>query len=438
MDDEKKRRKPSEAILKILFGKSGNVCAFPDCRTHLIADVADASKPLGQIAHIIAAEDIGPRGDPDITPEERNSASNYILLCPTHHSLIDKFPCQYNVSVLREMKRLHESCYEPKETGNVFPVPLKTETLYSSSLPISRIPKFVFSGDTKYRKDNALELFDALNTEEHRDVVYAFELKDKRLYTFWDLSYSDNPFKGVYESDTVHRQKAIDMWADPDLGRLYVSLLNRALAGFLRRRAIGYDSEHYRYYFRPLHKGIVERKYYFKSLAGKMTQRTVVRQPVTKMTGLPKKYWVHDASNLRFQYVGDREWLLTIRPERHLSKDGYEPYTHRSLGSKVTRIKSTMYNWNYLQELQLWREFITAAGPRAIIHFGKQVISIENRLLDADIKWPGIPQDERDFIAQTHEEDLFTFAEQSEIDAAAEGEEFDICSEADMPLEDEL
>lgn len=432
--DEKKRRKPSEAVLKILFAKSGNICAFPNCKTHLIADVDDASKPLGEIAHIIAAEDAGPRGDPDIPAEERNSAANYILVCPTHHSLIDKFPYQYNVSVLREMKRLHELQYEPKKPDAPH-VLLKTETLHSSLLPISRIPIFVFSADTKYRKDNIMDLFDVLNTEGNRETIYAFELRDKRLYTFSDLSSADNPFRGVYESGTVERQRAADMWEDPDLSRLYVSLLNRALTHFLKRKWIGYDPEHHRYFFRP-NKDKIERKFKFKSLAGKKTTRTVVRQPVTKITGLPKKYWVHDAANLGFQHVGEREWALTIRPERHLTKDGYDLYVHRSLGSKVTKIKSTMYNWNYLQELQLWREFLTRAETRAIIRFGKQTISIENKLLDAAIIWPGIPEDERDFIAQTHEEDLFTFLELSEIDAA-EGE-FSVDSEDDIEIEGEV
>lgn len=70
-----------------------------------------------------------------------------------------------------------------------------------------------------------------------------------------------------------------------------------------------------------------------------------------------------------------------------------------------------MYNWQYLQEIQLWREFITDARPRQILRFGKQSISIENNLLKTDIEWQGIPEDQKDFVFQKHPEDLFTSSE---------------------------
>ena len=48
---------PSQTEQKILFAKSGNVCAFPDCDSPIIADVGDDSKPLAEMAHIIADSD---------------------------------------------------------------------------------------------------------------------------------------------------------------------------------------------------------------------------------------------------------------------------------------------------------------------------------------------------------------------------------------------
>lgn len=45
---------------------------------------------VGHEAHIVAEEDDGPRGDPSMPVSERNAYPNLILLCPTHHTLIDK------------------------------------------------------------------------------------------------------------------------------------------------------------------------------------------------------------------------------------------------------------------------------------------------------------------------------------------------------------
>ena len=200
------------------------------------------------------------------------------------------------------------------------------------------------------------------------------------------------------------------MWDDPDTHRLYVTLLNRGLTSFLRRLRVALDATHYRHYFQPS-KDKLERKFTYQSLAGKTTTRSLVLNPKIKASGEAKPFWIHLAANLSFQHIGKRQWVLTIRPERHLTRDGYELYTHSSIGKKITRIKSTMYNWQYLQELQLWREFITGAKPRRILRFSTQVIVIENRLLDCSVEWPGIPDDKKSFINRMHEDDLFTIAD---------------------------
>lgn len=410
------RIKIPEPELKILFAKSGNLCAFPDCQMPIIANEGDENKPLAEMAHIIACEDNGPRSDPKIPVKERNKASNLVLFCPTHHTIVDKFEYHYNVHVLREMKRLHEARFAPQKNGSE-KSEQKSEFLYASFLPISHLPQLVFSVETSYRKSNILELFDVLNTQEHKDVLYAFELRDKRLYTFFDLREQDNPFRGAYDQSSIEVSKASDLWENPDTHRLYIALLNRSLTSFLKRRGVAYDAEHFRHYFRA-DKLTIERKFTYTSLAGKSTQKSLVHNPITKATSQPKSYWIHLAANLSFQQVSQKQWVLTIRPERHLTKDGYEPYTHFSIGSKITKIKSRMYNWGYLQEIQLWREFLSGAKPRLYLPFGRQAVVIENSLLKESIKWVGVPNDKRDFISQEHPEDLFSFADVQILESA--------------------
>ena len=413
----KYRMNISQTEQKILFAKSGNVCAFPDCDSPIIADVGDDSKPLAEMAHIIASSDDGPRSDPSLPTAEINKASNLILLCPNHHALVDKFEYQYNTHVLREMKLQHEQQYSgsaPKEEA-----PLIRESLHASLLPLSRLPVAVFSADTQYNKNNVQELFDALDTNENQNILYAFELRDNKLYTFHDLRSSNNPFWGTYDQFTVKSLKSTDLWNLVDDHRLYIALLNRALRAYLRKSRVAYDTDRHRYYFLPVPTEI-KRKFKYKSLAGIQTTKSIVNQPITKATKTPKPYWVHLAANLSFQHIAPRQWVLTIRPERHLTTDGNEPYTHSSIGRKITRIKSTMYNWKYLQEIQLWREFITHATSKLIMRFGKQAIVIENNLLNEAIEWPGIPEDRKDFVFQEHEEDIFTSHEIEIVDKAEE------------------
>lgn len=408
-----KRVNISESELKILFARSGNLCAFPGCQTPVIAQEGDELKPIAEMAHMIAYGDSGPRADPRLSLEERNKATNLILLCPTHHSIVDKFEYQYNVHVLRQMKQLHEQKVAQSLQQSILDSIEKkttTESLYASFLPVSFVPQFVFSAETPYRRDNIRDLFEYLKANESRDVLYAFELHEKKIFTFFDLSDSENPFLGVYDSSTVKFTKSTDLWTKSDGHRLYVALLNRALSSFLRMKGVIYDPNHHRYFFMA-DKEKVERKFTYTALSGRKTTKAVVHQPMTKATGLPKSYWIHLAANLSFQQIAPQQWVLTIRPERHITKDGYEPYFHTSIGSKVTKIKSRMYNWEYLQEIQLWREFISQARPRLVLCFGKQAIIIENTLPEGIIEWAGAPDDKKDFVFQKHAEDLFSFAE---------------------------
>lgn len=99
-----------EKDIKLLWGRSGGRCAFPDCRRKLSEDKQSAndSIPIGEQAHIVAEERGGPRGNSILTVEERNSYPNLMLLCPTHHTIIDKAPEDYPVEKLHQIKREHE------------------------------------------------------------------------------------------------------------------------------------------------------------------------------------------------------------------------------------------------------------------------------------------------------------------------------------------
>jgi len=64
---------------------------------------------ISQIAHIRADSQGGPRFDSAQTEGERRAFENLIVMCPNHHTLIDKVPEQYPVEDLIEMKRQHEA-----------------------------------------------------------------------------------------------------------------------------------------------------------------------------------------------------------------------------------------------------------------------------------------------------------------------------------------
>jgi len=96
-----------------VFGKSGNRCAYPDCIHSLIEDATQLSEAAvtGNICHIYAVSDNGPRGKPGLTTKQRNDPENLILMCRHHHTIVDEQHEEYPAQKLKEWKAKHESQY---------------------------------------------------------------------------------------------------------------------------------------------------------------------------------------------------------------------------------------------------------------------------------------------------------------------------------------
>lgn len=106
------RRGFSEPTIKIMWARSGGKCGFPGCKQSLVEDATsqDGSQPVGEMAHIVghSTED-GPRSDPTYPRDKIDLPENLILLCPTHHTIVDKQPNTYTVADLRGWKSTIES-----------------------------------------------------------------------------------------------------------------------------------------------------------------------------------------------------------------------------------------------------------------------------------------------------------------------------------------
>ena len=98
-------KSPIQKTVKRLFAMSGNRCAFPNCNSPL---VEESGTVTGEIAHIKAVSENGPRFDPIQSEEERHSFENLMLLCGRHHTIIDSEVEQYPVEVLLRIKHTHE------------------------------------------------------------------------------------------------------------------------------------------------------------------------------------------------------------------------------------------------------------------------------------------------------------------------------------------
>lgn len=101
---------PTESAKRQVLAACGNQCAFPGCN-EIIVD-REHGVLVGEIAHIKARKEGGPRFDPAQTEEENRSASNLIALCRRHHKVVDERLDIYTTENLIEMKKGHEEKVE--------------------------------------------------------------------------------------------------------------------------------------------------------------------------------------------------------------------------------------------------------------------------------------------------------------------------------------
>lgn len=112
------RRRPSlpQNVKAIVWARAAGRCEFGGCNCSLIGDLLTGKDDLNTayIAHIVSDAPKGPRGDEVRSPQLSTDPSNLMLLCDTHHRLIDGSSTwrEYPEHLLLDMKAEHEDRIE--------------------------------------------------------------------------------------------------------------------------------------------------------------------------------------------------------------------------------------------------------------------------------------------------------------------------------------
>ena len=101
---------PKPKTIHLLWGKAAGMCQYEGCRELLFYDDTTTCEfNAAYIAHIVASNPDGPRGDPVRSHLLSDKIENLMLLCDKHHRLIDNTDIDgHPESVLLEMKNRRE------------------------------------------------------------------------------------------------------------------------------------------------------------------------------------------------------------------------------------------------------------------------------------------------------------------------------------------
>ncbi|MCF1741458.1 HNH endonuclease [Paradevosia shaoguanensis] len=103
----------TQKSIKILWAAAAGRCSFQGCEERLCYHEAAEAAPylLGEMAHIAGEKPGASRHDAQQTEAQRDHYQNLMLLCPTHHTLIDRKENEavFTVEILHAMKAEHEA-----------------------------------------------------------------------------------------------------------------------------------------------------------------------------------------------------------------------------------------------------------------------------------------------------------------------------------------
>jgi hypothetical protein len=157
----------SELDQKRLWGRAAGRCSRCNLDLTMTLEHGGGSV-IGEMAHIVARQQTGPRGSSAIDIDRRNSYENLILLCPNCHTMIDKDPDSFPVDMILSWKMEHEERVARACTGTEVD---NTTELFEQVLKLLTENKFIhkqFGPDSKVAHVNPLS--DAVDIWELRKV----------------------------------------------------------------------------------------------------------------------------------------------------------------------------------------------------------------------------------------------------------------------------
>ncbi|WP_373898799.1 HNH endonuclease [Haloimpatiens sp. FM7315] len=227
----RKEIKPS--IIKELYAKCGNVCAFPGCTNRLFTDDEYGKSHISNICHIQGYNKGSARYNPKLSEDEANDISNLILLCKNHHGYIDQNEAIYTVEVLNSLKKSHEKKIEELLSEKILNTSIITlnninyskfieyinknsdydldekmlSKLFkkiSNQKPITR--EILFKVIEYYYENENLNMPCICNETRLNDIDFSVQLRLLVQNKFIDETYFDNSIRSFIETDEYNIQ----------------------------------------------------------------------------------------------------------------------------------------------------------------------------------------------------------------------------------------
>jgi hypothetical protein len=193
-------------------------------------------------------------------------------------------------------------------------------------------------------------------------------VKEKRVFTFVNLSTEDHVFRGITENYDVSSVDIQEWMNDENYQRWLIELLNWGILKHCKKFKLSFDE---------IGRFNKKRFYYNKDVIMKQ-----VKWPVSDRKS-PKdllieytNFTAHRSVELRFEILGTN-LLLKINTSWLFSRDGYDLIKGRRASTLTTNFLAKQKNTQNFNEIRFWAWFLSDDGKKIKMNFGDQFIEIE-------------------------------------------------------------
>lgn len=200
------RLAPKTDVLRALFSRSGNQCAFPGCTQPLINA---KNKFIAQVCHIEAASEGGERYNPNGNDEYRRSYENLVIFCYPHHietNDVDDYP----VERLLEIKRQHEQMFLKSDfkldEAELYKLSYEMQKYWSDIDRLNKIEHIFADSGLAMNVEGASSFFDVILSAH--DAVNGIESLLKSFHE------SDESLKSDFEALLLRKNISPELYSD--------------------------------------------------------------------------------------------------------------------------------------------------------------------------------------------------------------------------------
>jgi hypothetical protein len=213
--------------------------------------------------------------------------------------------------------------------------------------------------------------------------------RERRLFTFVDLSKENNPFKGAIEDFDIRSIDTKEWVGDEDHARWLVNLLNWGIIKHCQKMGLKPYKVGRRW--RSSKRFYYDNDVVLKKVRWPVSDRLSPKDLIIEYKG----FFAHRAVELKFDLMGSLVFLK-INTGWVFTFDGYRTIEGQKAKILSTRFLSSQKNTQNFNEIRFWAWLLSKDGKKIEMDFGEINVDINAKPLSATVP-AGVFGDYRDF-----------------------------------------